>query len=73
MSTVTWANRNKPGYRDYLQQEDKFYLLLEDGFRIILRQTDWGNRTVPSTTWSNRSQPSATWTNRTKPSVDFTP
>lgn len=43
--TTTWDQRN-----DYLLQEDTFYLLLEDGGKIVLsgvteRATAWTDRT----------------------------
>ena len=46
----TWGSRNRSLVNDLLLQEDGFYLLTENGDRIILEQSipslpNWNNRT----------------------------
>ena len=45
-----WDNERK----GYLLKEDSYYLLLEDGFKIVIAGVDtgWTNRTPVSTAWT---------------------
>jgi len=36
----------------YLLKEDEYFLLKEDGYRIIILGTEWSNESKPSTSFS---------------------
>lgn len=46
MTTVSWTIPNRPQAFSYLLKEDTFYLLKEDGGKLIIGQQDWSNRAV---------------------------
>ena len=66
---MAWTNATKPSSENtYLLMEDGYYLLQEDGSKIVLtRSADWSNTTKPSGSWSNATKPTSSWTNTTKP------
>ena len=73
MSTVTWTIRNRPESKSLLQQEDKFYILLESGFRIIIQSTSYTDRTGVSADYTDRTGINASYTDRTVINVDLEP
>ena len=55
MTTVTWTIIDRISAYSYLLKEDTYFLLLENGGKIIISSVDWSSRTVPSATWTNRT------------------
>jgi hypothetical protein len=52
-NVATWANAVKQLLFGYLLKEDGYYLLLEDGGKIILWDNDWDNETKNTATYTN--------------------
>lgn len=60
-----WTTRTEPSTewgerRGYLQQENEYYILLENGFKILISavgRTDWDGRDKPTTNWTERTEP----------------
>jgi hypothetical protein len=52
-----WIKRAKEKFVGCLQLENKNYILLENGYRIIIGKTDWGLRDKISTSWTKRTKP----------------
>ena len=52
---MSYINDTKPSaINDFLLKEDSFYLLLEDGSKIVLNYGDiWTKDTKPTTSWTN--------------------
>jgi hypothetical protein len=64
--TTTWTNTGKLD-NEFLLKEDSFYLLLENGSKIVLfRGTEYTNTSKNSDSWSNTSKNSSSWTNASK-------
>lgn len=49
-----WIKRIKQKLVGFLKKEDGGYLLLENGYKIIISETDWDDREKISTTWTKR-------------------
>ena len=56
---MSWTNETKPATENtYLLMEDGFYLLQEDGSKIVLtRSNDYTNTTKPTTVYTNTTKP----------------
>ncbi len=52
-----WIKRAKEKLIGYLQLENKSYILLENGYKIIIGKTDWSLRDKITTSWTKRTKP----------------
>ena len=66
---MSWANATKPIMEDsYLKMEDGYYLLQENGDRIVLSYgIEYTNATKPTSEYTNATKPTSEYTNATKP------
>jgi len=57
---MSYSNETKPATQNtYLLMEDGFYLLQEDGSKIVLTYgIDYTNTTKPANTYTNTTKPS---------------
>ena len=56
--TTSWINDSTSLKDSFLLKEDSFYLLLEDGSKIVLVYgTNWTNGVLPTTSYTNDALP----------------
>ena len=64
MVSTDWTNRTAPEGNSLLLKEDSDYILLENGFKILLIFRGYTNRTPVSTSYTDRTSIDTSWTNR---------